>query len=70
MFSQAGSSSSSSAAMTAPQRLKTPPIITTASSVIESCVLNWIEYRNWSEPANRPPATPVTNDASANAHIL
>ena len=46
LLSSAGSSCISNPAMIAPQRLKMPPIRTTARIVIESCVWKLIEYRN------------------------
>ena len=47
-----------------------PPISTTASRVIESLV-GKVVMKSWPEfAASSPPATPVRNDASANAHIL
>jgi len=38
--------------------------------VIDSWVVKSYEYRKRESPASRPPATPVTKDASANAHSL
>ncbi len=43
---------------------------TTASNVIESWVWKSMEYRYRTAPASTPPATPVTNDASAKAQSL
>ena len=58
-------------ATTAPQRLKMPPISAVAASVSESWV--WKRDRARDCPtcaASRQPATPVMNDASANAQSL
>ena len=54
----------------APQRLKMPPMSAVAASVRESCVWNVIARGVPTWEASRQPATPVMNDASANAHIL
>ena len=50
--------------------LKTPPMSAVAARVSESCVLKVITRGTPTCDANRQPATPVMNDASANAHIL
>ena len=57
-------------ATTAPQRLKMPPISAVAASVSESCVWNVIARGTPTCAASRHPATPVMNDASANAQSL
>ena len=57
-------------AMSAPQRLKIPPISEVAASVSESCVWKLIARETPIWAASRQPATPVMNDASANAQIL
>ena len=58
-------------ATTAPQRLKTPPISTVATRVME-VLGNWKPIARGTPicAASRQPATPVMNEASANAHIL
>ena len=57
-------------AMSAPQRLKIPPISEVAASVSESCVWKLIARETPTCAASRQPATPVMNEASANAHSL
>ena len=47
-----------------------PPISVTARSVSESDVGNPDDASTPTLPASRPPATPVMNDASANAQSL
>ncbi len=56
--------------MMAPQMLKTPPISTTARSVIEFWVGNCWVLTPPADAARRAPATPVMNEASANAQSL
>ena len=66
----AGRNRKKNAAMIAPQMLKTPPIRTTASSVIEFAVGNCWVLTPPADAASRPPATPVMKEASAKAHSL
>ena len=47
-----------------------PPIRAVAASVSESCVWKVIARGTPTCAASRQPATPVTNEASANAHSL
>ena len=54
----------------APHSEKMPPISAVAASVSESCVWNVIARGTPTCAASRQPATPVMNDASANAHSL
>ena len=56
--------------MSAPQRLKIPPISDVAASVSESWVWKLIARETPFSAASRQPATPVMNEASANAQIL
>ena len=56
--------------MRAPQTLKIPPISELAASVSESCVEKLIARETPFRAASRQPATPVTNEASANAQSL
>ena len=56
--------------MIAPQMLKMPPISAVAASVSESWVWKVIARGTPTCAASRQPATPVTNDASANAQSL
>ena len=57
-------------ATTAPQMLKMPPIRAVAASVSESWVWKVIARGTPTCAASRQPATPVMNEASANAHSL
>ena len=57
-------------AMSAPQMLKMPPISEVAASVSESCVWKLIARETPFRAASRQPATPVRNEASANAQSL
>jgi hypothetical protein len=56
--------------MSAPHTLKIPPISALAASVSESWVWKLIARETPFSAASRQPATPVTNEASANAQSL
>ena len=66
--SSAGRNRSRSAATTAPQRLKTPPIKTTAKRTTEFWTGNWLMLTPPVAAASSAPDTPAMNDARPNAH--